>query len=224
MRDKSKEIDKYVSEIRQKYNIELNEENYKQVIIDEIKATKSMLDYFNDYINNNANIVCFEWACIMFLFIKHIERRDVDGLEKYYKLLAMKYPKNYIVESYMADMELEYYGDVFKAKDRYIKALDFKPEDVDSYYNLGNIYSLLGVPEKSIEYYEKAIKNCEQADRPEELKAKALYNVATFYINSFEDKEKATELLEESLQIFPKYERAASALKYLKGGVKWKLN
>lgn len=224
MRDKSKEIDKYVLEIREKYNVELNDENYKQVILEEIKATKSLVEYFNEYMINNTNIVSFEWACLMFLFIKHVERKDVEGLEKYYKVLSMKYPKNYIVETNMADMELEYYGNVFKAKDRYTKALDLKPGDIDCYYNLGNIYSLLGVPEKSIEYYEKAIENCNQADNPDEFKARSLYNIATFYINALENKEKAGELLEDSLKLSPNYERAASALRYLKGGVKWKLN
>jgi len=82
-----------------------------------------------------------EWGCLMFLFIKADAEGDVHSLERYYKLLK-EYPPNYLTEFVMAKLKLRYYGNLFQAKDKFLRALELKPNDAHCYYNLGLIYNL----------------------------------------------------------------------------------
>lgn len=210
-----KSLQRYLAKIKNDYNISLTEENYKDIILKELESPPSLLDYFKDYMEKNKATLALEWGCLMFLFIKADEEKHVQDIEKYYKLLE-KYPPNSFVETAMADLQLRYYGNVFKARDGFLKGLELKPDDAYCHYNLGLVYHLLGVFDKSFEHYEKAAINYQSANKPEEVKARSLYNLAVFKINVEGDYEEAKRLLTEALTVMPQYPEAKRALKQMR--------
>ena len=68
-----KSLQRYLAKIKKDYNVSLTEENYKDIILEELESPPSLLDYFRDYMEKNeANTL--EWGCLMFLFIKRLSR------------------------------------------------------------------------------------------------------------------------------------------------------
>jgi len=170
-----KSLQRYLAKIREEFDVVLTEENYKDVILEEVESPPALLDYLRAYMEKNESTL--EWGCLMFLFIKVEEEKDVPDIERYYKLLA-RYPPNRFIEVGMAELQLRYYGDIFKARDGFFKGLELRHNDAHSHYNLGFVYHLLGMFDKSVEHYEKAVTNHQTANKPEELKARSLYNLA----------------------------------------------
>ncbi|MBC2396463.1 tetratricopeptide repeat protein [Clostridium tetanomorphum] len=209
-------IKNYQKIILEKYQTGIIEENYKERILKEIEGREALQNYFNEYIEKNKEALDLEWGCLMFLFIKASQEKNVTDVEEYSKKLN-KYEDNYYIEYILGDISLMYYGDIFQAKDRFSKALTIKNNDSNCYYNLGFIYSLLGVFEKSLEYYNKAIYYSDNSVNPKDLKVTALHNVAVHYITVEEDYERAEEILEGILKEYPDYDKARATLTNLKG-------
>ena len=209
-----KTLQRYLAKIRKDFDLVLTEENYKDIILEELESPPSLLDYFRDYMEKNrANTL--EWGCLMFLFIKADEEKHAPDIEKYYKLLEI-YPPNGVIEIAMAELQLRYYGNIFKARDGFLKGLELKPDDAHSHYNLGFVYHLLGVFDKSFEHYEKAVINYQNANKPKEIKARSLYNLAVFKITVEHDYEEGERLLKEALAVMPMYPEAKRALKQMR--------
>jgi tetratricopeptide (TPR) repeat protein len=145
-----KSLQRYLVKIGKDFNVVVTEENYKDVILKELETPPSLLDYLRDYMEKNE--LTLEWGCLMFLFIRADEEKYVPDIESYYKLLA-RYPPNWFIEVGMAELELRYYGNIFKARDGFFKGLELRPDNARCHYNLGFIYHLLGVFNKSFEHY-----------------------------------------------------------------------
>jgi len=214
MAKKSQQI--YLAKLRKEFDVVLTEENYKDLILEEVGSPPALLDYLRDYMEKNEPTL--EWGCLMFLFIRADEEKYVPDIERYYKLLE-RYPPNCFIEVGMAELQLRYYGDIFKARNGFFKGLELRPDDAYCHYNLGFIHHLLGVFDKSCAHYEKAIINHQIANKPKELKARALYNLAVIKINRERDYEEAEMLLKESLAAMPQYPEAKRALKQI---MQWK--
>lgn len=210
---------KYTQIIKRQYNLEFREDNYKKIILKQFSDDRATYNYFKRFMDDVDHNVDILWAKLNFLFIMSVKERDVEQVKRYYKLLNI-YPKNFYNESIMADIYLRYYGDIFKAKDKYFNAIELKNNDYNAYYNLGYVYHLLGIFEKAAEYYELCAKNCTRSKSALLIKAKSLYNVAVYHINITGQADKAKKLLERSLKAYPQYENAQSTLEILKGALK----
>jgi len=202
-----------LARIKNGYDVTLNEENYRAIILEKLQSPPSLLDYFREYMNSDA--ITLEWGCLMFLFIEADADGDVHSLERYYNFLR-EYPPNYLLEAAMAHLEFRYYGKFFKAKEGFLRALGLKPNDAHCYYNLGLLYNLLGVFDKSISSYESAALYSQNSDKPAELRARSLYNIAAIKLNLNNDRRGAKLLLKESLEVMPDYELARKALMSLR--------
>ena len=211
-----KSLQRYLAKIREEFDVVLTEKNYKDVILEEVESPPALLDYLRDYMEKNEPTL--EWGCLMFLFIKADEEKYVPDMEMYQKLLV-RYPPNWFIEVGMAELQLRYYGNIFKARDGFFKGLELRPDNAHCHYNLGFIYHLLGVFNKSFEHYEKAVINHQTANKPEELKARSLYNLAVIKISVERDYEEAERHLKEALAAMPRYPEAKRALKQLR---RWK--
>jgi len=207
-------LQKYLAKIKSEYDTLLTEENYKDMILEELESPPSLLDYFKEYMTRNKDIITLEWGCLFFLFIKAEQQKDVSDIKRYYKLLE-KYPVNWLTEVTMAELELRYYGNLFKARDGFRKALQLKPNDAYCHYSLGFIYYLLGVFDKSTEHYENAVIHHKSANRPGEVKARSLYNLAVHKINIKHDYKEAKKLLRRALREMPDYPQAKDALRQI---------
>lgn len=205
----------YQKTILEKYQTAIIEENYKERILKEIDGEECLQNYFNDYIQKNNEALDLEWGCLMYLFMKSAEKKDVTGVEEFYKKLK-SYPENYFVEYILGDINLMYYGNIFESKDRFAKALELKENDSNCYYDLGFIYNLLGVFEKSLECFNKAVYYSENVDDSKEIKLKSLHNIAVYYITVDNDYERAEEILNNILEEDPDYDRAMATLRALK--------
>lgn len=86
-----KSLHRYLTKIKKDYDVVLTEENYKDIIQEELESPPSLLDYFNDYMEKNKATLTLEWGCLMFLFIKADREKYAPDIEKYYKLLE-RYP------------------------------------------------------------------------------------------------------------------------------------
>jgi len=210
-----KSLQRYLAKIKKDYNVVLTEENYKNIILEELESPPSLLDYFRDYMEKNKAKITLEWGCLMFLFIKADEEKYAPGIEKYYRLLET-YTPNWFTEVGLAELQLRYYGNVLKARDGFLKGLELKPDDAHCHYNLGFVYHLLGVSDKSFEHYEKAVINYQTANKPKEIKARSLYNLAVFKINVEHDYEAGGRFLKEALALMPRYPEAKRALKQMR--------
>ena len=210
-----KSLQRYLAKIKKDYNISLTEENYKDKILKELESPPSLLDYFRDYMEKNKAKLTLGWGCLMFLFIKADEEKDVQDIEKYYKLLQT-YPPNWFTEVGLAELQLRYYGNIFKARDGFLKGLELRPDDAHCHYNLGFVYHLLGVFDKSFGHYEKTVINYQNANKPKEIKARSLHNLAVFKINVEHDYEEAKRLLTEALAVMPGYPEAKRALRQIR--------
>jgi tetratricopeptide (TPR) repeat protein len=211
-----KSLQRYLAKIGKEFDVVLTEENYKEVIREEVESPPALLDYLRDYMEKNEPTL--EWGCLMFLFMKADEEKYVPDIESYYKLLA-RYPPNWFIEVGMAELELRYYGNIFKARDGFFKGLELRPNNAHCHYNLGFIYHLLGVFNKSFEHYEKAVINHQTANNPKELKARSLYNLAVIKITVERGYEEAERFLKEALAAMPRYPEAKRALKQIR---QWK--
>ena len=210
-----KSLQRYLAKIKKDYNVVLTEENYKNIILEELESPPSLLDYFRDYMEKNKAKITLEWGCLMFLFIKADEEKYAPDIEKYYRLLET-YTPNWFTEVGLAELQLRYYGNVLKARDGFLKGLELKPDDAHCHYNLGFVYHLLGVSDKSFEHYEKAVINYQTANKPKEIKARSLYNLAVFKINVEHDYEAGGRFLKEALALMPRYPEAKRALKQMR--------
>ena len=210
-----KSLQRYLAKIKKDYNVSLTEENYKDIILEELESPPSLLDYFRDYMEKNKAKLTLEWGCLMFLFIKADEEKYAPDIEKYYKLLET-YAPNWFTEGGLAELQLRDYGDIFKARDGFLKGLELKPDDAHCNYNLGFAYHLLGVSDKSFEHYEKAVINYQSANKPKEIKARSLHNLAVFKINVEHDYEEGERFLKEALAVMPRYPEAKRALKQMR--------
>ncbi|MBM7871052.1 tetratricopeptide (TPR) repeat protein [Clostridium pascui] len=209
-------IKKFQQMVQEEYNTNINEENYIESILKEVEKNTSLHNYFKQYIEENKDKLDVLWALEMFLFIRASEKKDVEAVENYSKRLKI-YADNYYTEYVLADMGLRYYGNIFESKERFLKSLELKKNDSMSYYNLGYIYNLLGMFDKSLENYQKSSFFSDEAPNGEELKVKALYNMAKHYLIVKNDDEKSEIVLNEVLAINPDYSNARQMLASLKG-------
>lgn len=183
---------KYVDEIKNNYDIVIHEKNYKQVILKEVEYSKLLQDYFQEYMDKEMS-VDLNWGALMILFIKVSKEKNVTLVEKYYKALK-RYKSNYYVEYVLGEINLMYYGELFKAKDYFNNALKLRNNDGDSYYNLGFIYYLLGMFKKSFEFYTKAIEYSHYTLNPDNLKNKAINSILFHYELLGKNEEELKEL------------------------------
>ena len=213
VKKKKNRLERLLAKIEREYNIPLNEGNYQTRILEALESPPPLLDYFREYMKGDQ--ITLEWGCLILLFIKANAERDVSDMERYYRFLK-NYPANYLTEFTMADLELKYYGNLFKARDKLFKALELKPNDANCYYSLGLIYNLLGTFCKSIEHYENAVLHSQSSNTPAELKARSLYNIAAMKINLGQNFRDAERLLKEALKEMPDYDLARQALRTIR--------
>jgi len=202
-----------LAKIKRDYGITLNEGNYQAIILEELDSPPSLLDYFRKYMKKGE--ITLEWGCLMFLLIKADIEGDVQAVERSCKSLK-KYPANYFIEFVMAELELQYYGNIFEAKDKLFKALELKSDDGTCYHNLGLIYSLPGAFNKALGHYEKAVLYSRDSIEPSELKASSLYDMAVIKINIEQNYSTAKRFLKETLKENPDYDLARETLRKLR--------
>jgi len=212
---KKNRLRRYLAKVKREYDVVLTEQNYKDMILEELKFPPCLLDYFKDYMASDEDVITLEWGCLFFLFMKAAQGKDVSNIKRYCKLLK-KYPPTWFTEVAIAELELRYYVNLFKAKDRFQKALELKPNDAHCYYHLGFVYFLLGVFDKAAEHYENAVIHHKNANNPSELKARSLYNLAVHKINIEHDYKGAKKLLKDALREMPDYPQAKQTLKQIK--------
>jgi tetratricopeptide (TPR) repeat protein len=220
---KSKIVLKYILQINKSYGIDINEENYKELLLNQMLEKKDLWEYLKRYMETNNTVISLEWGCLMYIFIKSFEEKDVYYIEKFYKKLLL-YPENFILESWIGEFYYRYYADFFKARDKYLKALELKPMDAECHHNLALVYFYLGIPDKIIEHNEKAIMYCQNSNTPYEVKARSLFNIATLYINLYDNVSEGKKLIKQALKEMPDYPQAKQALKQIERSYLWKKN
>ncbi|EJO5349238.1 hypothetical protein NRP93_003404 [Clostridium botulinum] len=198
------------------YKQTIDESNYKDLILEEIKTHKAIHRYLKDYIKSNKEVLDLNWGKEMLLFIYSFNEKDLEMAEAFYKALK-RYPENYFTESVIADIDLRFYGDLFKARDKYLKALSLYDRDGLVYYNLGLIYYLLGMFQKSMDFYNKSLNYINKMDNKEFIKSKCLYNIAVCEINYNNNYKEGEKLLKRSLKLNPDYKEANDLLEDLRG-------
>lgn len=182
---------KYLDEIKKNHNMVVNKKNYKEIILKEFEYSKFLQDYFKEYMEKEE--LDLNWGALMILFIKASKEKNVTLVEKYEKALK-KYKNNYYLEYVLGEINLVYYGELFKAKDAFNNALKLRDNDGDCYYNLGFIYYLLGMFKKSFEFYIKAIQYSDYTSNPENLKNKAINSILFHYGLVGKDEEELKKL------------------------------
>ncbi|MDU6878879.1 tetratricopeptide repeat protein [Clostridium tepidum] len=207
---------KYEKLLLDNYKQSIDDSNCKNLILEEIKGHKAIHRYLKEYIKNNKEILDLNWGKQMLLFIISFNEKDLELAEQCYKALK-KYPDNYFIESVMADIDLRFYGDLFKARDKYLNALSLYDRDALVYYNLGLIYYLLGMFKKSIDFYNKSLNYINKMDNKEFIKSKCLYNIAVCEINYNNNPKEGEKLLKRSLKLNPNYTEANDLLEKLRG-------
>jgi tetratricopeptide (TPR) repeat protein len=211
-------INKYVSLIKEQSNLKINEENYRQEILELVSWSLSFKNYLNKYMEDNSDKIDFRWGVLFCLFVIADFNKDVDNITKYYYLLT-GYPANSYCEFTMGQKILRFDGEIFKAREKLEQALELlKIEDPLICYDLGYNYFLLGLFKESYQYYKKVVKNYNFAPKASEIKARSLYNMSV-YLNGIENNtDEAIKCLEEALKIMPNYPQARKVLDYLKYG------
>jgi len=213
---KKSQLLKYLTDIEKKSGVQLTEDNYKQQILKRLESPPDLLNYFTNYMAVNESKLGLKWGCLMYLFIRADNRRDVTEILRYYNSLR-NYPLNYFTEVTIGELELRFKGKLLAAKDKYLLALELKPNDAYTCYELGFTYFLLGAFKKSIYYYEQAAENYENAAFPNDLRARALFNIAVQNVNLYDNHSEAIKRLHEALELKPDYQQAKQALKTLTG-------
>ncbi len=115
---------KYEKLLLDNYRQNIDDSNYKELILEGISGHKAIHRYLKEYIKDNKEILDLNWGKQMLLFIVSFNEKDLELAEQCYKALK-KYPDNYFTESVMADIDLRFYGDLFKARDKYLNALSY---------------------------------------------------------------------------------------------------
>jgi len=200
---------------KREQDAKLTNENYLEVILNELKQPPSLLDYFKNYVKTHEKVIDPEWGRVMLSFIRAHKEKNPPDIEKYYKSLK-KYPINSFAETIIGQLHLTYHGNLFKAMEKYKNAVELRPDDANCHYNLGYAYFLLGIFDKSAEHYKKAVINYKNANYPEQVKARSLYNIAVYKINIEEDYTGAKKLLKQALRVMPDYPEARHALRTIK--------
>lgn len=206
---------KYEKLLLENYGQKIDHSNYTDLILEGISGHKAIYRYLKNYMKNNKELLDLNWAKQMLLFIIAFNDKNLELAHECDKALK-KYPDNYFVEAVMADISLRFYGDLFKARDKYLKALSLYDRDALVYYNLGLIYYLLGMFEKSMEFYNKSLDYINKMDNKEFIKSKCLYNIAVCEMNYNNNYKEAEKLLKRSLKLMPDYEEAKLLLEKLK--------
>ncbi|CBZ02260.1 hypothetical protein EXN25_00085 [Clostridium botulinum] len=207
---------KYEKFLLDNYRRNIDNSNYKDLILEGISSHKAIHRYLKDYIKNNKEVLDLNWGKQMLLFIISFNEKDLELAEICYKSLK-KYPDNYFTESVMADINLRFYGNLFKARDKYLNALNLYDRDALVYYNLGLIYYLLGMFKKSMDFYNKSLNYINKMDNKEFIKSKCLYNIAVCEINYNNNYKEGEKLLKRSLKLNPHYKEANDLLEKLRG-------
>ncbi|WP_251861242.1 hypothetical protein [Clostridium sp. Marseille-Q2269] len=207
---------KYEKLLLDNYRETIDDSNYKELILDKMETHKAIHRYLKDYIKSNEEYLDLNWGKQMLLFIYSFNSKNLELTENFYKALK-KYPDNYFIECVMADIDLRFYGNLFKARDKYLKALSLYDRDALVYYNLGLIYNLLGMFEKSMDFYNKSLNYINKMDNKEFIKSKCLYNIAVSEINYNSNYKEGEKLLKRSLKLNPNYKEANDLLEKLRG-------
>jgi tetratricopeptide (TPR) repeat protein len=197
---------KLVRMLKMQYNIEVTESNFIDQILRFFDDAKLIRDYFSKYYQKNKDVLGFNWGVQMIFFILSNIDEDMESLERsYFKLLS--YPENSYINNSMAFFYGRYLGDFFKAKKFALKAAELNEENPDIYYELGYIYNLLGIIEKSQENYNKAIFYASKSTSYDELMARSYFNLAVHEYH-LENDIYARELVDKALKIIPDYHQA----------------
>ncbi|WP_315117948.1 hypothetical protein [uncultured Clostridium sp.] len=218
MSDKKIELKEYAKIINDKYKVNIDDNNYVDILLGELSYSTYLSEYFKEYIDKNKEKLSLEWAYLMFLFINSVKEKNATFVVEYSKKLK-RYSDNYYVEYILADINLMFYGDIFKSKDGFKKALELRENDANSYYSLGFIYNLLGLFDKSLDYYNKAVYYCNNSINPKDIKLNSLYNIAVYYITVNKDIDRGEEVLNALLEEEPNHEKAIETLKRIKGEI-----
>ena len=116
--------------------------------------------------------------CLCVFGLKKVDAKIIDFIYETKTALTYDHQKKYVL-----------------AKEHYEKALMLRPDDTNTYYNLGNIYLNQGDYEGARKYYEIVVKTCAHH-------VDARFNLAVVYENLGYD-QKAIELFRSVLDLQP---------------------
>jgi tetratricopeptide (TPR) repeat protein len=191
---------------------EITAENWKDLVKAEITQPKSVAQDFAAYVNEHADQLGPEWAAHFLDFMDNTWE-DAERLIEIYEQELSRYPPCYIVEANVADAYRHYFGWMNQAKKKYREATALAPDVAIGHYDLGQIYHLLGLFDRSLQEFELAVRYA--GDDENELAARSTFNIGIFKSRSGNNKE-AKRYIERAVELMPAYPQAEEALRMLK--------
>lgn len=181
-----------------------------------LARTKGLLNYFQEYLEDNEDQVGWEWATLWICHALAAEGGDVLFADRVYQVLAAEYEHDYLTELARARMCRDFTGEYFLARDHFQRALALWPEGYEVHYQLGILYDLLGMPEYAFAFAEVAHSKAEQfEDSAFRHQARVSYNMAVAMWQAARPYGDIKAYLRRALDEWPEYERAQKLLEAL---------
>lgn len=190
---------------------EISAENWKDLVKAEIARPKSVAQNFAAYVDEHADQLGPEWAAHFLEFMENTWE-DAERLIEIYEQELSRYPPCYIVEANVADAYRHYFGWMNRAKKKYREATALAPDLAIGHYDLGQIYHLLGLFDRSRQEFELAVHHA--GDDENELAARSIFNIGIFKSRGGNNRE-ARRYIERALELMPDYPQAREALRML---------
>lgn len=190
---------------------EITAENWQDLVKAEIAWPKNAAQYFAAYVDKHADQLGPEWA-VHFLEFMENTWHDAERLLEIYEQELFRYPPCYIVEANVADAYFHYFGWINRAKKKYRKAVALAPDLAIGHYNLGQIYHLLGLFDRSLQEFELVVRYA--GDDENEVAARSTFNIGVFKSQRGDNRE-ARHCVERALELMPDYPQAREALRML---------
>lgn len=190
---------------------EITAENWKDLVKAEIAQPESVAQNFAAYVDEHADQLGPEWAARFLDFMENTWQ-DAERLIEIYEQELSRYPPCYIVEVNVADAYRHYFGWMNRAKKKYREAVALAPDLAGGHYDLGQIYHLLGLFDRSLQEFELAARYI--GDDEKELAARSAFNIGVFKSRRGNNKE-AKRYIERALELMPDYPQAREALRML---------
>ena len=190
---------------------EITAENWKDLVKAEIAQPKTVAQNFAAYVDEHANQLGPEWAAHFLDFMENTWQ-DAERLIEIYEQELSRYPPCYIVEANVADAYRHYFGWMNRAKRKYREAVALAPDLAIGHYDLGQVYHLLGLFDRSLQEFELAVRYA--GDDENELAARSTFNIGIFKSRSGDYRE-AKRYIERALELMPDYPQAKEALRML---------
>jgi tetratricopeptide (TPR) repeat protein len=175
----------------------LTEENWDEVVSQEIHEPSKWGDYLEDYLDAHAEALGPRWAGLFLLFLEATER-EVEAAQRLYQELA-SYPPCAYIESRLGEKYWQGRGELYAARRHYMKAVQLSPHLAIGHYVLGQIYFLLGLFDKALAEFEQAKEAPLEQDPEAVVRSQAFLGLLTALYKG--DRKAGKRLIKQALKL-----------------------